>query len=100
MKPRLHQKPSHSENAVHRCADFVAHGGEEARLRTAGGFGLVARIGERVFERFAFRYVASDALYFDEAARSIAHRVVFPRDPAPAIGRADMLVVAHASAAG
>ena len=32
----------HAEHAVHRRADFVAHGGEEGRLRLVGGLGLGA----------------------------------------------------------
>ena len=37
------QQPRHAEDAVHRRADFVAHGGEEMRFRAAGFLRLVAR---------------------------------------------------------
>ncbi len=94
------QKPRHAQHAVHGRADFVAHRGKEARFRAAAGFGAVARFGERVFQRLALRHIAPDALHFDEPAEGIADGVILPRDPAPAIGGAHMLVVAHAALAG
>ncbi len=33
------QQVGHAHNAVHRCADLVAHGGQEAGLGDRGGFG-------------------------------------------------------------
>src|SRR5262247_2180332 len=36
------QQPRHTEHAVHRRADFVAHGGEELRLGAVGVLGLIA----------------------------------------------------------
>ena len=44
---RVEQQIGHAENAVERRADFVADGGEEARLGAVGGFRLVARLFER-----------------------------------------------------
>ena len=44
---RVEQQIGHAENAVERRADFVADGGEEARLGAVGGFRLVARLRER-----------------------------------------------------
>ena len=76
---------------------MVARKPDLARL---AGFGLVARFGDGVFQRLALGDVAPDALHFDQAAGAVAHRVIFPGDPAPAIGGADMLVVAHAGVAG
>src|SRR6516164_495920 len=38
----------HAKHAVHRRSDFVAHGGEEGRLRQVGGRGLGARAFSRV----------------------------------------------------
>ncbi|OEZ48764.1 hypothetical protein DUGA6_63190 [Duganella sp. HH105] len=38
---RGQQQFGHAEHAVHRRADFVAHGGEEGALRLAGGLGGV-----------------------------------------------------------
>ena len=93
------QQARHAEHAVHRRADLVAHRGEEAGFGTAGGLRLVARFRQGVFERFAFGDVAPDALDFHRTAAMIAYRVIFPGDPAPAIGRAHMLVVANAGAA-
>ena len=96
LRIAFQKQPRHAEHAVHRRADFVTHGGEEAGLGAVGRFGLVARFGKRVFQRFALGDVAADALHFDKPALRVAHRVIFPGDPAPAIGRAHMLVVAHA----
>ena len=94
------QQPRHAEHAVHRRADLVAHGGEEAGLGAASGFRLVARVGNRVFQRLALGDVAPDALHFDQAPGVVAHRIIFPRDPAPAVSRADMLVVSHTRLSG
>ncbi|MNO83774.1 hypothetical protein D3C76_750960 [compost metagenome] len=38
---RAAQQFGHAEDAVERRADFVAHGGEEARLGAVGGFGFL-----------------------------------------------------------
>ena len=93
---RFQQQPRHAQHAVHRRADLVAHGGEEARFGAARRFGAVARFGQRFFERFALGDVAPDALHFDQTPASITQREIFPCDPAPAISRADELIVARA----
>jgi len=64
-------------------------------FRAGCRFRLVARFGQRVFQRLALGDVAADALHFDEASARIAHRVIFPRDPAPAVSRVHMLIVFH-----
>ena len=94
------QQPRHAQNAVHRRADLVTHGGEKARFCATGGLCLVARLGQRILQRLALGDVAPDALNFDQPAEIVAHGVIFPGDPAPAIGGAHMLVIAHAGMSG
>ena len=62
------QQPAHAQHAIHGGADFVAHGGQEARLGPGARLGGIARFGQRVFERLALGDVAADALHFDQAA--------------------------------
>ena len=96
---RLQQKTPHAQHAVHRRADFVAHGGQEAGLGAAGFLGAFLGLGQRVFQRLAVGDVAADALHFDQAAMGIAHREIFPGDPAITLRGFHMLVVARAVAA-
>ena len=39
IEPGVHQQPRHADDAVHRGADFVAHGGQEFLLGVVGGVG-------------------------------------------------------------
>ena len=75
---------------------MVARKPDLARLAC---FGIVARFGQRLFQRLALGDVAADALHFDQAAMGIAHREIFPGDPAIALGGLHMLVIAGAVAA-
>ena len=77
----------------------MAHGGQEAGLGAAGFLGIVARFGQRVFQRLAVGDVAADALHFHQPAMGIAHREIFPGDPAIALRGLHMLVIAGAVAA-
>ena len=59
----VEQQVGHAENAVERRADLVRDRGEEARLGAVGGFGLVARLRERLHLRFVqFPIVVGQAL--------------------------------------
>ena len=42
----LEKRPAHSSNCVHRCAEFVAHVGQERALGKACSFGDIARLSE------------------------------------------------------
>ena len=94
------QQAGHSEHAVHRRADFMAHGREKARFCAVCRLGLVAGFRECVLQLFPLGNVAPDALDFDQAPRSIADCIVFPGNPAPAIACAHVLVVLDADLAG
>ena len=93
------QEAAHAQHAFHGRADFVAHGGQEAGLGAAGLLGIVARFGQRIFQDLAVRDVAAHALHFHQATMGIAHREIFPGDPAIAVGGLHMLVIAGAVAA-
>jgi hypothetical protein len=90
------QQARHPEHAIHRRADFMAHGSEEAGLGTACRFSFVASLGERILQFFSLGDVAADALDFDQSASGIADRIVLPGNPAPTISRPKMLVVLDA----
>ena len=45
---RALQHVDHAQNAVHRRADLVAHGGQEGRLGLVGAFGLALRVDRRI----------------------------------------------------
>ena len=94
---RVEQETRHADDAVHGRADFVAHGGQEHRLRAVGVFGFVAGFAQRGFEFFLFGDVAGDALDFGHVADIVADGVVFPGEPAPALVRLQALIVAHAA---
>ncbi len=90
----LAQQAGHAENAVHRRADFVAHGGEEARLRPVGGLGLPARIGQLRLDAARFRDVAPQRLHLGHRAFAGGDRVLLPLEPARAGRSFDFLNVA------
>lgn len=74
----------------------MAHGGKEARFGAARRFGAIARFGQSFFKGFALGDVAPHTLHFDQTPASITQREIFPCDPAPAVSRADELIVARA----
>ena len=72
--------------------------GEEARFGAVGGFGLVARVGERMLGRDPVGHVAADALHL--GLLTAAHHHLAPGDPARAVGGRDLLVVDARAVAG
>ena len=97
---RFQKKLCHSEHAVHRRANLVAHRRQESGFCAVGRFGLVACFHKSIFESLAFRNVASNALHLDQAADWIAEGEILPSDPSPSVDRPHVLVVAHSSTGG
>ena len=64
---------------------------EEARFGAVGGFGLIARIGQRMLGLDPIGHVAADALHL--GLLSAAHHDLAPGDPARAVGGLDLLIV-------
>ena len=83
---RIEQQARHAEDAVHRRADLVAHGGEEAALGAIGGLRLITRLGQLRFERALLGNVAADALHLEAAAAGGSDELLLPFDPARARG--------------
>ncbi len=88
------QKVCHPDHAVHRRAQFVAHGGEEERLGAVRILRLLQRLGEALFSFLAVGDVAADGLDLDQLAVVVADREFFPGDPADAPRGQRALVVA------
>ena len=72
------QQPGHAHDAVHRRANFMADGGEEARFGLAGIFGPLASGDQRGFGSFAGGDVARDGAMRNGAAVLVAHRQFDP----------------------
>ncbi len=90
VEARAGEEAGHAEHAVERRADLVADGGEEARLRLAGGLGAAAGLGELGLDAATVGDVAADCL--DLRALASAHGGLHPGDPAPAMRRVEGLV--------
>ena len=90
---RLHQEIGHAENAVHRRPDLVRDHGEELRLGAVGGFGGVARFGERAAAVRAFSDVAADALHLGAIVLAGPDHDIAPGEPARSVRCHDLLVV-------
>ncbi len=72
---RPEQQVGHAEHAVERRPDFVAHGGEKARLGFVGRFGAKPRLGQFRLGLSPGRDVAADDLDFAPAARGMDRRL-------------------------
>ena len=83
------QQLGHAHDAVHRRADLVADGGEEARFRLARELGALAGVDQRRFGALARGDVAGDGAVRDRVADLVAHRQLDPGEPADAVRRAD-----------
>ena len=92
-KRRIHQQAAHADDPVQGGADFVARHGQEARLGTAGGIGLIACFGQRAFALGAVGDVAADALQFRRPAGIVTDQRFAPGDPSWADGACDFLVM-------
>ena len=62
-KRRVEQQPRHADDPVHRCPDFVAHGGEKFGFRPCGGLRGIFSGDEIPFHPLAFGDVTAGADY-------------------------------------
>ena len=77
------QQRGHAENAVHRRADLVAHGGQEARLGAVGRLRLLARLASaRPRSRAASVMSRPRHCTSGTAASAAGHGVLLPLEPA------------------
>ena len=60
-QPGVEQQAGHADDAVHRRADLVAHGGQEFRLGMVGGFGLLLGVDQFARDPAAVGHVHIDA---------------------------------------
>ena len=63
---RVGEQRRHAEDAVHRRADLVAHGRQEARLGAVGGFRLLARLPQLGLGAPPLGDVAAGALHLGD----------------------------------
>ncbi|HTC87532.1 MAG TPA: hypothetical protein VK686_04490 [Bryobacteraceae bacterium] len=62
------------DNAVHRCADLVAHIGQKLALGVAGGFGRLLGMSQLCFGFFALRNIHAEADHVADNALRISQR--------------------------
>ena len=79
---RIGQQRRHAEDAVHRRADLVAHGRQEARLGAVGGFRLLARLPQLGLRAPPLGDVAAGALHLGDGGIAGRDRMLLPLDPA------------------
>ncbi len=87
---RVFEKTGHADNPVHGRTNFVAHRRQEARLRSASFFGLIARFFERQIRPPRTRHIAAGDLnlHLDPRPRN---PLLAPGNPARALGGGDQL---------
>ena len=83
---RIEEQAGHAEDAVHRRADLVAHGGEKAALGAIGGFRLVARLAQLHLGAPLLGHVAADALHLEVAAAGRCNELLLPFNPPWSLG--------------
>ena len=91
---RIGQQRRHAEDAVHRRADLVAHGGQEARLGAVGGFRLLARLPQLGLRVPPLGDVAAGALHLGDGGIAGRDRMLLPLEPARPERGLDLLHVA------
>ena len=88
-----HQR-RHAEDAVHRRADLVAHGGQEARLGPVGGLRLLARLRQLGLGAAPLGNVAAETLHLGDRHRAGRNGMLVPLEPTRAASGLDLLGVA------